>query len=123
MTSTLTGAALAALFVATCAMPPAAAAQAKPSDAQAKPSDAQVAPGKWDVMRVRCSDILNADDDDRTTAVMFYYGFVAARHGIKVIDVNKISDNIRKVMKQCEAKPTMTVPEAFRVLLPPPPKK
>jgi hypothetical protein len=37
--------------------------------------------------------------------------------------VNKISDNIRKVMKHCEAKPTMTVPEAFRVLLPPQPKK
>jgi hypothetical protein len=116
MTSKLVLAALATLFVATYAMPPAAAAPASPSDAQ-------VAPGKWDVMRVRCSDILNADDDDRATAVMFYYGFVAARHGIKVIDVTKISDNIRKVMKHCEAKPTMTVPEAFRVLLPPQPKK
>ena len=116
MTSKLGLAALATLFVATCAMQPAAAAPASPSDAQ-------VAPGKWDVMRVRCSDILNADDDDRATAVMFYYGFVAARHGIKVIDVTTISHNIRKVMKQCEAKPTMTVPEAFRVLLPPQPKK
>jgi len=116
MTSKLVLAALATLFVATYAMQPAAAAPASPSDAQ-------VAPGKWDVMRVRCSDILNADDDDRATAVMFYYGFVAAKHGIKVIDVTKISDNVRKVMKQCEAKPTMTVPEAFRVLLPPQPKK
>lgn len=116
MTSKLVLAALATLFVATYAMQTAAGAPASPSDAQ-------VAPGKWDVMRVRCSDILNADDDDRTTAVMFYYGFVAAKHGIKVIDVSKISDNIRKVMKQCEAKPTMTVPEAFRVLLPPQPKK
>ena len=116
MTSRLAVAALATLFVATCAMPPTAAAQAKPSDAK-------VAPGKWEVMRVRCSDILNADDDDRATAVMFYYGYIAARHNIKVIDVTKISDNIRKVMQQCEAKPTMTVPEAFRILLPAQPKK
>jgi hypothetical protein len=109
MTSKLTAAALATLFVA-YAMQPAAAASASPSDAQ-------VAPGKWDVMRVRCSDLLNAADDDRATAAMFYYGYLAAKYGIKVIDVTKISDNIHKVIMQCEAKPKMTVPEAFHVAL------
>ena len=56
MTSKLTVAALAALFVVAYAMQPAAAASSSPSDAR-------VAPGKWDVTRVLCSDLLNADDD------------------------------------------------------------
>jgi HdeA/HdeB family len=116
MTSKLTVAALAAFFVATYAMQPAAAAPASPSDAQ-------VAPGKWDVARVRCADILNADADDRATVAMFYYGYLAAKYGLKVIDVTKISDNLQKVMQQCEAKPKMTVPEAFRAALAPHHKK
>ena len=35
-------------------------------------SEAQLAPGRWDVERVRCSDLLAADDDDRAAAAMFY---------------------------------------------------
>jgi glutamine synthetase len=116
MTRKLTVAALATFFVATAAMHPAAAAPASPSDAQ-------VAPGQWEVARVRCADILNAADDDRATVVMFYYGYLAAQYGLKVIDVPKIADNIQKVMHQCEAKPTMTVPEAFRAALAPHRKK
>ena len=116
MTSKLTVAALATFLVATYAMHPAAAVAASPSDAQ-------VAPGKWDVARVRCADMLNADDDDRATVAMFYYGYLAAKYNIKVLDVTKISDNLQKVMKQCEAKPKMTVPEAFRAALAPLQKK
>ena len=116
MTSKLTVAALATFFVATYAMQPATAAAASPSDAQ-------VAPGKWDVARVRCADMLNADDDDRATVAMFYYGYLAAKYNIKILDVTKISDNLQKVMKQCEVKPKMTVPEAFRAALAPPQKK
>jgi len=116
MTSTLTAAALAAFLVAACAVQPAAAASASPSDAQ-------VAPGKWDVTRVRCADLLNAADDDRATAAMFYYGYLAAKYGIKVIDVTKISDNLHKVIQQCETAPKMTVPEAFHAALAPSRKK
>jgi len=78
------------------------------------PSDAQVAPGKWHVERVRCSDLLRAADDDRDAAVMFYYGYLAARANFRVIDVSKIEGNIAKVMRVCAATPTITVPEAFR---------
>lgn len=116
MTSKLTVAALAAFIVAAHAVQPAAAASASPSDAK-------VAPGKWDVTRVRCSDLLNAADDDRATAAMFYYGYLAAKNGIKVIDVTKISDNLQKVMQQCEKAPSMTVTQAFRVALSLPHKK
>jgi hypothetical protein len=93
--------------------PPPAAAEAPAASA------AQVAPGTWDVERVRCSDLLEASDADRASAAMFYYGYLAAKAGIQVIDVSRIDGNIAKVMQQCEAAPTLTVPQAFRQALRP----
>jgi hypothetical protein len=119
-----------ALLVAACAPqppPPAPAAPPPPAApspqpaaaAPPPPSDAQVAPRTWDVERVRCSDLLRASDDDRASAAMFYYGYLAAKAGIRVIDESRISDNIAKVMQQCEARPSLTVPQAFRQALRP----
>jgi hypothetical protein len=115
--------------LAACAAPPAPQQQAAPPPVPAPPpapeaappprvtSEAQIAPGRWDVDRVRCSDLLGASDDDRASAAMFYYGYLAAKAGIRVIDVNQIDGNIRKVMDQCAAAPNMTVPQAFRQAL------
>ena len=76
-------------------------------------------PGRWNVDRVRCSDLLGASDDDRAAAAMFYYGYLAAKAGIRVIDVGKIDENVGKVMNQCAATPNLTVPQAFRQALRP----
>lgn len=94
--------------------PPAPPPEAAPQPAPRVTSEAQIAPGRWDVDRVRCSDLLGAADDDREVAVMFYYGYLAAKAGIRVIDVTQIDGNVRKVMDQCAAAPNMTVPQAFR---------
>jgi len=102
----------------TSAIPPPAAAPAAPNPPPS-PSEAQIAPGRWDVDRVRCSDLLGAADDDRAAAAMFYYGYLAAKAGIHVIDVGKIDENVGKVMKQCAAAPNLTVPQAFRQALRP----
>ena len=91
----------------TSSAPPPAAAPAAPNP-QPSPSEAQIAPGRWDVDRVRCSDLLGAADDDRAAAAMFYYGYLAAKAGIHVIDVGKIDENVGKVMKQCQAAPDIT---------------
>src|SRR5262245_60127270 len=101
---------LLACCLAACAQPSAAPQQAVTPPAAAAPppevapgpatSEAQVAPGRWDVERVRCSDLLGAADDDRAAAAMFYYGYLAARAGIHVIDVNQIEGNVHKVMDQ-----------------------
>jgi hypothetical protein len=80
-------------------------------------SEAQIAPGRWEVSRVRCSDLLGAADDDRAAALIFYYGYLAAKAGIRVIDVTQIDGNVRKVMDQCAAAPKITVPQAFRQAL------
>ena len=109
---------------AACAQPPVppqqAAAPVAPPPEAAPPretSEAQVAPGRWDVERVRCSDLLGAADDDRAAAAMFYYGYLAAKAGIHVIDVSQIDGNVKKVMDRCAAAPNITVPQAFRQAL------
>jgi hypothetical protein len=113
--------------LAACAQPLAAQQQAAPPaapppEAVAPPaprvtSEAQIAPGRWDVERVRCSDLLGAADEDREAAAMFYYGYLAAKAGIHVIDVSQIDGNVRKVMDRCAATPNITVPQAFRQAL------
>jgi hypothetical protein len=116
MTTKLTVAALATFFVVAYTMQPAAAASSSPSDAR-------MAPGKWNVTRVLCSDLLNAADDDRASATMFYYGYLAAKYDIRVIDVTKIPDNLHKVMQQCGTTPKAPVTQAFRLALSHPHKK
>jgi hypothetical protein len=116
---------LLACSLAACAQPsappPAPVAAVTPPEAPPPPpretSEAQVSPGRWDVERVRCSDLLGAADDDRAAAAMFYYGYLAARAGIHVIDVSQIDSNVRKVMDRCAAAPNITVPQAFRQAL------
>jgi len=81
------------------------------------PSGAEIAPGRWNVERVRCSDLLGASDEDRAAAAMFYYGYLAAKAGTHIIDVSQIDGNVSKVMGQCAASPGLTVPQAFRQAL------
>jgi len=119
------GAILLACCLAACAQSPATQQAAAPAAPVPEPapapqpgtSEAQVAPGRWDVERVRCSDLLGAADDDRAAAAMFYYGYLAAKAGIHVIDVSQIDGNVKKVMDRCAAAPNITVPLAFRQAL------
>jgi hypothetical protein len=120
---------LLACVLAACAQPSAPQQQAAPPAPASPPpaatsapaprvtSEAQIAPGRWDVERVRCSDLLSADDEDRAAATLFYYGYLAAKAGIQVIDVNQIDANVRKVMDRCAVAPNITVPQAFRQAL------
>jgi hypothetical protein len=111
---------LLALGGAACAQPPSTAtAPALAPAAAPGPSAARVAPGYWDVEQVRCSDLLEASDADRAAAAMFYYGYLAAKAGIHIIDVTRIDGNIARVMRQCEATPNLTMPRAFRAALRP----
>lgn len=97
--------------------PAASPPEAAPPTAPRVTSEAQIAPKRWEVEKVRCSDLLGASDDDRAAAAMFYYGYLAAKAGIHVIDVSKIDGNVKKVMDRCAAAPNETVPQAFRQAL------
>ena len=50
---------------------------------------------------------------------MLYFGYLAAKAGIHVVDVSHVSDNIAKIMQLCKAEPGLTVPQAFRQALRP----
>ncbi|HYP36308.1 MAG TPA: hypothetical protein VEQ62_08195 [Stellaceae bacterium] len=104
---------------AQAAVSPAPATSPAPSPSTPAPSEAQIAPGLWEVEHARCSNLLGAADDDKAAAAMFYYGYLAAKAGIHVIDVRKIDENVGKVMKQYAATPNITVPQAFREALQP----
>ncbi len=101
--------------------PASPAPTSSPAASRSARSEAQVAPGRWNVERVRCSDLLEASDADRAAAAMFYYGYLAAKAGIHIIDVGRIDGIVAKVMRQCAATPSATVPQAFRVALRPRP--
>src|ERR1700746_773737 len=96
---TALGLATLAPFAQQAAPPESGGPSASPQTAAAPPAG-QLAPRVWNVERVQCSTLLGAADDDRASAAMFYYGYLAARAGIRVIDATKISDNIAKVVKQ-----------------------
>lgn len=108
------------LTCAACApqTPPQTAAAPAPTPPPTPPvASAPPAPGSgpmWDVTRVTCGQLLNAADDDRDAAIMFYYGYLAASSHIRVIDVSMIDTNVRRVMDQCEANPNLTIPQAYR---------
>jgi hypothetical protein len=40
-------------------------------------------------------------------------GLLAAKSGIRVIDVSRIDQNIQRVTDQCKASPDLTVPQAY----------
>ena len=69
------------------------------------------------VERVRCYGLLGASHDDRAAVAIFYYGDLAAKAGIHIIDVSRVDDNIAKVKRQCAAALNLTVPKVFREAL------
>ena len=121
MMTKLALAVVACLVLAGCAAPPSpvqpatSPAPQPAAQAQALVPEAPV-PGSgpfWDVRKVQCAQLLGADDDDRQAAVMFYYGYLAARSRIHVIDVSRIDQNIRRVIDQCAQTPNATVVQAY----------
>ena len=88
------------------------AAAVTPASAPSSAADtAQTTP--WYVEQTTCAEILAASDDDRATAGMFYYGYLAAKNRIRSLDVSQIGPNLRKVMTTCSADPKLTMPAAF----------
>jgi len=107
------------LTCAACApQPPQTPAAPAPPPPPAPAAPTPPPPGsgpRWDVTRVTCGQLLNASDDDRDAAIMFYYGYLAASSHIRIIDVSMIDTNVRRVMDQCEANPNLTIPQAYRI--------
>ena len=85
--------------------------------AASAPANDPIAPaGHWDVARAACRAILRESDDDRAAIGMFYYGYLAAKLNLDVIDTSRIEGDLRHVLETCRDHPDMTIVAAFRTL-------
>ena len=76
-----------------------------------------IAPGgRWNVAEGRCRALLGEADDDRAAIGMFYYGYLAAKLNLNVIDTSRIEDDLRHVFETCRDHRAMTIVTAFETL-------
>jgi hypothetical protein len=102
---------LIAAATAACAGQP--TPSAPPAQATA-PAEAARPSRLWNVERETCAELLAAPHEDRAAAAMFYYGYVAARAGVRVIDGAQIETRVRSAVVACEATPTAPIAQAFQ---------
>src|SRR4051812_21762603 len=86
------------------------------SPAASAPSDPIAPAGHWNVAQAECRAILSEADDDRASIGMFYYGYLAAKLNLNVIETSRIEDDLRHVFETCRNHPEMTIVAAFRTL-------
>jgi len=123
------GARMRLIWTTTCAMalsislsaaqtPPAAGGSnsATTPPAAATSSDPIALAGHWNVAQAGCRAILSEPDDDRAAIGMFYYGYLAAKLNLNVIDTSRIEGDLRHVFETCRDHPDMTIVAAFRTL-------
>jgi hypothetical protein len=84
--------------------------------AAATSSDPIALAGHWNVAQAGCRAILSEPDDDRAAIGMFYYGYLAAKLNLNVIDTSRIEGDLRHVFETCRDHPDMTIVAAFRTL-------
>jgi|GEM_PF-7089789 len=63
----------------------------------------------YDLTKVHCSDLLQANIMDRSSAIMFLWGFEAGRRNITTFDTPKLEAATHGLMETCEAQPSLTV--------------
>ena len=105
------------LVVLIAAATSACAAQRTPAPAPAAQAAAPepARPSRlWNVDREICAELLAAPHEDRAAAAMFYYGYVSARAGVRVIDGNQIEARVRSAVAACEANPTAPIAQTFQ---------
>jgi hypothetical protein len=84
--------------------------------AASAPSDPIAPAGHWNVAHAGCRAILSESDDDRAAIGMFYYGYLAAKLNLNVIDTSRIEGDLRHVFETCRDHPEMTIVAAFKTL-------
>ncbi len=89
---------------------------ATPAPTAAVPSDPIAPGGHWDVAEGPCRALLDETDDDRAAIGMFYYGYLAAKLNLNVIDTSRIEGDLRHVFETCRDHRAMTIVAAFETL-------
>ena len=62
-----------------------------------------------ELQKVTCRDILAADVLDRSSVMMFYWGYVSARAGVSSIDTGDMEARTSRVMELCTQNQSQTL--------------
>lgn len=92
--------------IAACALFAGAAAAQESGDALEQAA-------MMDVTAATCGQLAEATEMDRAFSLMFYYGYLAGREDIAVIDGSAVAGHLEQVRDFCNANPEATVIEAF----------
>jgi hypothetical protein len=117
---------LAGMALAACGSDGTTAAMQNPPEAAppagrpapAPPLAFQFGPGQtWQVKQVTCRQLLEAPPRDRDAATIFYYGYLAGRTRLDVVETSKMDAELRRVIDQCARNPSLNVAQAFQQTL------
>jgi hypothetical protein len=75
------------------------------------------AEAKRDLTETTCDDLARETEMNRAFALMFYYGYLAGRSNVAVIDGSRVADQLMQVREYCTDQPEATVIEAFTAAL------
>ncbi|MEE4384690.1 MAG: HdeA/HdeB family chaperone [Pseudomonadales bacterium] len=71
------------------------------------------APERADVTATTCAELAEGTELDRAFSLLFYYGYLAGREGITVIDPDAVPGHLEAVRDFCNANPDSSVIDAF----------
>ena len=63
----------------------------------------------YDLTKIKCTDLLQANLIDRSSAVMFIWGYEAGRKGVTSFDTVKLENATEGLIRTCEAQPSLTI--------------
>ena len=75
----------------------------------AAPAQHPAVPKTYDLNKITCSDLLRANIIDRSSAIMFLWGFEAGRRNVTSFATADLEDATRRLMANCEAKPSLSL--------------
>lgn len=65
-----------------------------------------------DITKVTCSDLMKASELDRAAAVMFFWGYAAAKAGVTSLKTGVVQTATQHLMSVCAKNPLETVLDA-----------
>jgi len=61
----------------------------------------------YDLSKLKCSDLLQANLVDRASAIMFVWGYEAGRKNVTMFDTELLEKATHGLMEECEAQPSL----------------
>ena len=95
---------VAVLILATTVSPSRAPAAPTAAPAQQPP-----APKTYDLNKITCRDLDRADILDRSSAIMFLWGYEAGRRNVTAWTTTDLENATRRLMDTCQAKPSLSL--------------